>query len=88
MSLLLEVIYNWDMPPSSPIPNENEDRLLSPGTPPVGGSGSGPTVGIIIIVILLVLGALYFWGAHLNSQNNPEDQLPLIPASDSTTATQ
>lgn len=38
----------------------------------------GPVVGIIIIVILLVIGALYFWGAHLNAQD-PEDQLPLIP---------
>ncbi len=68
-------------PPSTHIPNENEDRLL----PPAHKSGAGPLVGVIIIIGLLILGALYFWGAHLNSQKNPENQLPLIPASDSTT---
>lgn len=71
------------MPPQSPIPNENEDRLLPAGHK----SGVGPIVGIIIIIVLLILGALYFWGAHLNAQNNRNDQLPLIPASDSTTTT-
>ena len=68
------------MPPQSPIPNENEDRLL----PPPHKSGAGPLIGIIIIVILLMLGALYFWGARLNAQSRRENQLPLIPASDST----
>jgi hypothetical protein len=44
----------------------------------------GPTVGIIIIVILLAFGALYFWGAKLNSadQNQP---LPLIPGDSTST---
>lgn len=36
-------------------------------------------VGIVIIVLLMIVGALYFWGARLNQQN-AEDQLPLIPA--------
>lgn len=47
-------------------------------------SSSGPIVGIIIIVLLMLVGALYFWGARLNQQN-AEDQLPLIPAENSTT---
>ena len=68
------------MPPQSPIPNEFEDRLLPPGHK----SGAGPIVGIVIIVGLLILGAFYFWGAHLNAMQNRENQLPLIPASDGT----
>lgn len=28
----------------------------------------GPLVGIIIIVLILVLGGLYFWGERLNAQ--------------------
>ncbi|MCE9643786.1 hypothetical protein K8Q93_00845 [Candidatus Parcubacteria bacterium] len=28
----------------------------------------GPLVGIIIIVLILVLGGLYFWGERLNRQ--------------------
>ena len=39
--------------------------------------GSGPIVGIIIILIVVLLGALYFWGALLNSKEEPET-LPLI----------
>jgi hypothetical protein len=70
------------MPPQSPIQNQNEEKLLPPGHK----SSSGPIVGIVIIIVLLILGGLYFWGAHLNAQNNPENQLPLIPADNSTTS--
>ena len=28
--------------------------------------GSGPLIGVIIIVLVLVLGGLYFWGSQLN----------------------
>lgn len=61
-----------------------------PIRPPVGGTPApvkkpvGPVVGIVIILILLVFGALYFWGQYLNSQDAP-DPLPLIPG-DSTTS--
>ncbi len=68
-------------PPIAPIPNENEDRLLPPGHK----SGAGALVGIIVILILLVVGALYFWGALLNARNKQQVQLPLIPGSESTT---
>lgn len=69
------------MPPSSnPVQFNPTDHLL----PPAQKSSMGPVIGIIIIVILLVVGALYFWGAHLNAQN-PEDQLPFIPGDGSTT---
>jgi len=44
----------------------------------------GPIVGAIIIIALLVFGGLYFWGAHLNKeQNNFENQLPFIPPDNS-----
>jgi hypothetical protein len=46
--------------------------------PPHERSGIGPTVGIIIIVVLVLFGALYFWGAYLNSKNSVE-QVPFIP---------
>jgi len=37
----------------------------------------GPTVGIVIIVILLLAGALYFWGKQLNNQaKNPPAFIP------------
>jgi len=49
-------------------------------------SGVGPTVGIIVILILVVLGALYFWGAYLNNKNSI-DELPFIPGDNSTQQT-
>lgn len=45
----------------------------------------GPFVGIIIILVLLVLGAFYFWGAHLNTVREQEQNLPLIPGDSTTT---
>jgi len=44
--------------------------------------GSGPLVGIIIIVFLLSIGALYFWGAQLNGRE--PQPLPLIPGDSAT----
>ncbi|MDO8553106.1 MAG: hypothetical protein Q7S01_06335 [bacterium] len=42
----------------------------------VSRSGAGSIVGAIIIIILLAIGAFYFWGAQLNNvDNNPP---PLI----------
>lgn len=41
-------------------------------------SGAGATAGIVIIVVLMIAGGLYFWGARLNAQKTPSE-LPLIP---------
>ncbi|GEM_PF-2114230 len=60
-------------------PFNQTDHLL----PPASKSPVGPIIGVIIIVALLIVGALYFWGAHLNAQNNPENNLPLILGNDS-----
>lgn len=45
-------------------------------TPEETRHGMGPIVGTIIIIILLILGALYFWG--VKAQKNAE-VLPFIP---------
>lgn len=37
--------------------------------------GAGPIIGMIIIVILLVFGALYFWGQKLNKTPTPDAPL-------------
>jgi hypothetical protein len=70
------------MPPASPIPNPNEDRLL----PPAHTSSAGPIIGIVIIVVLMIFGALYFWGAQLNQEpQNPPAYIPPDPSDASTT---
>jgi len=55
----------------------------SPVSPPPSPkpSSAGPVIGTIIVISLLALGALYFWGARLNGV--PEE-LPLIPGDDAS----
>ena len=62
------------------VPFDPTDHLLTHGhkSTPVG-----PTAGVIIILVLLVAASVYFWGQHLAQKNNPESQLPLIPADNS-----
>ena len=38
--------------------------------------GIGPWIGAVVVVIILLVGGLYFWGAQLNKQT-AEDELPL-----------
>lgn len=38
----------------------------------------GPVAGAIIIILLLISGGLYFWGAQLNK--NMESEVPYIPS--------
>lgn len=44
---------------------------------------AGPVIGIIIIVIVLVVGAFYFWGAKLNNQSVPAPETEQLPLSSS-----
>lgn len=43
--------------------------------PPHQKQPAGPVIGTIIVVVLLIAGALYFWGQHLNRE---EQQVPYI----------
>ncbi len=58
------------MPPA-PEDNQTQNRRQD--------DGAGPIIGAIIIVILLVFGALYFWGQKLNHQPSPD--APLVKSS-------
>ncbi len=70
-------VYNIYMPPQNQAPYQP----MPPQAPaPHDKKPAGPIVGVIIIVLLLIFGALYFWGAHLNKQS---ETLPLIPGSTS-----
>ncbi|RJQ34897.1 hypothetical protein C4556_01270 [Candidatus Parcubacteria bacterium] len=56
-------------PYTSPIPP-------APAQQAPASSSLGPVIGAIIVILVLGLGALYFWGAQLNEQ---PDELPFIP---------
>ncbi len=36
------------------------------GMPPRNETSVGPVIGIVIIVIIIILGGLYFWGSRVN----------------------
>lgn len=71
------------MPPLGNSPFSTPPIVTPPKEPE---KKSGPIIGIIIIVLLLALGGLYFWGARLNARDRAAD-LPLIPG-DPVPATQ
>ena len=45
------------------------DQTNQPPMPPSQKKPIGPVIGIIIIVLILILGGLYFWGEKLNLNN-------------------
>lgn len=70
-------VYYICMPPQ--ITPQDHMRTM----PPAPKTGAGPTVGIVIIIILFIIGGLYFWGARLNQQD--QSPLPLIPGDATST---
>ncbi len=72
------------MPPTPEPPIDTEVRQLTDegGLPPHQDK-SGPMIGTIIIVILLIAGALYFWHARLR-ERSARNQVPYIPAETTT----
>ena len=53
-----------------PTQNENTPQESQPGKPEEGEKKPmGPIVGVIIIVIVLVFGGIYFWGAKISKES-------------------
>jgi hypothetical protein len=61
------------------------DNNTNPGMPPQGGSmyvnnsgekGIGPMIGLIVILLIIVLGGIYFWmnRTSYNATNNPNGE--------------
>jgi hypothetical protein len=61
------------------------NKRMPPSFEPRETKGSGATVGIVIILLLMVAGAIYFWYAR---QDQKVDTVPYIPGSTSTTTAQ
>ena len=56
-----------------------------PSFEPRETKGSGATVSIVIILLLMIVGAVYFWYAR---QDQKVDTVPYIPGNSSTTSVQ
>lgn len=69
--------------PAAPPAPPARSRIVSEPDTENEKSSAGSIVGIVIIVLLLAVGAFYFWGAHLNAASDRENGLPLIPPDNS-----
>lgn len=67
------------MDPLNQSPIASGSQLPPTQTPEPTKSSVGPLAGAVIVILLLVAGGLYFWGAQLNKQ---EEVLPFIPSND------
>lgn len=56
-------------PPRAPELPASPEKLL----PTAHGGSWGAFIGIAIIIIVLIVGALYFWGAQLEKQDRIEN---------------
>ena len=76
----MDAIKPFSIPPTEPAPQtppaptipalpKQPENLL----PPAHGGSWGAFFGIVIIVIVLVIGALYFWGMQLEKQEAIEN---------------
>lgn len=62
-------------PPVTPPRAEQPNPIMMPPAPTMPEKHSfGPIIGSVIIVIILILGALYFWGQRVNKA--PAEQVP------------
>jgi len=49
-------------------PNNIHQPIQSASPQPVGEKSIGPAIGIIVIIAVIVLGGLYFWGQRIDRQ--------------------
>lgn len=67
------------MPPTNPTPSPILSGNQMPPPQEPQKASVGPIAGAVIVILLLIAGGLYFWGAQLNKQ---DEALPFIPSND------
>lgn len=55
--------------------NDQNQQNIPNEMPEEHGNTVGPVVGTIVIVAVLVIGGLYYWGAQLNKQSAVDESL-------------
>lgn len=49
---------------------QNQDPMMNTTPPTQGEKSVGPAIGIIIIIAVIVIGGLYFWGQRATTKSN------------------
>lgn len=70
---------NMNPAPVSPTP--------TPATPKNSENGVGPVVGIIVILLVIVLGGLYFWSKRVQAPTDGTNQVTTDETANSIRAT-
>lgn len=55
------------------IPEEHNMSDIPQTSSPDSTGKAGPIIGIVIIIFVLLLGVLYFWGQRVNTTMTPEE---------------
>lgn len=66
---------------------EGENNNMGGGSADMGvepKGSAGPVVGIIVILVIIILGALYFWGQRGDGTNLTDEQLNVINTQNTT----
>lgn len=57
---------------------QNQTPIMTPGLTPHEEKSIGPAIGIIIIIVVIVLGGLYFWGQRLEMRSPATTENPPV----------
>lgn len=70
------------IPPYNVLPNQESapPYNVMPQGNDSGGKNTGSIIGIVLIVLVLILGGLYFWGKRLSEESS------LVPTSSNSAA--
>lgn len=60
----------------TPSPDPSNQSPTSFGSPAPEKKPVGPVAGIIIVILLMIAGGLYFWGAAINAKNGADTNTP------------
>ena len=76
-------VENQNVVPNTPLPTETSPVMSMNGTGDMPKkSGVGSVIATVIIIALIILGALYFWGKRIETQ---KAQQALIQSDGTTT---
>ena len=77
---------SYDKPIEPRTPPKETEIQTPPPTNNGGNKPVGAVIGIVIIIVVLAIGGLYFWGSRLNKLT-PTQYLPDYSASEQMTST-
>ena len=76
---------------------DNNNQQSAPSNPMINNPSStsasmpkktGPMIGILVVVLILIIGALYLFASKLSTPATPSDETSMMDSSDNSAAVQ